>query len=142
MKKYVNEFLTRGLMFGGFGPIILAIIYYLISVFKEGITFGGQEILQGVISIYLLAFVHAGASVFTQIEEWGLNKSIGVHFSTLYVAYSCCYLTNSWIPFDLKVFGIFTGIFVAVYVVVWLVVSLCVRKTSHMLNDSLNSNKA
>lgn len=141
MKKYVKEFFVRGLIFGGFGPIILAIIYYFISVFNKDVLFVGKEILLGVVTVYLLAFVHAGASVFNQIEEWGLNKSIGFHFGALYVAYSFCYLINSWIPFDLKVFGIFTGIFVAVYVVVWLVVNLCVRKTSHMLNDSLNSNK-
>ncbi len=141
MKKYVKEFFVRGLMFGGFGPIILGIIYYVISVFNESMVFTGQEILQGIISVYLLAFVIAGASVFNQIEEWGLNKSIGIHFSTLYLAYSFCYLINSWIPFDLKVFGIFTGIFVAGYAIVWLIVSFCVRKTSRKLNDSLGQNE-
>ena len=139
MKKYVNEFLTRGLMFGGFGPLILAIIYYFISVFNKDVLFVGKEILLGVVSVYLLAFVHAGASVFNQIEEWGLNKSIGFHFGALYVVYSFCYLINSWIPFDLKVFGIFTGIFVAVYAVVWIIVYLIVNKTSKKLNDSLKA---
>ena len=139
MKKYVNEFLTRGLMFGGFGPLILAIIYYFISVFNKDVLFVGKEILLGVVSVYLLAFVHAGASVFNQIEEWGLNKSIGFHFGDLYVVYSFCYLINSWIPFDLKVFGIFTGIFVAVYAVVWIIVYLIVNKTSKKLNDSLKA---
>ncbi len=141
MKKYVKEFFVRGLIFGGFGPIIFAIIYYFISVFNKDVLFAGKEILLGVVSVYLLAFVHAGASVFNQIEEWGLNKSIGVHFATLYVAYSFCYLINSWIPFDLKVFGIFTGIFVAIYAIVWLIVSFCVRKTSRKLNESLGQNK-
>ncbi len=140
MNKYVKEFFMRGLIFGGFGPIILAIVYFCISKFYPEITFGGTEILLGTISVYILAFVHAGASIFNQIEEWGLNKSIACHFGTLYIAYSLCYLINSWIPFDIKVFGIFTGIFVAVYLVVWTIVYLCVRSSSKKINAKLQNN--
>lgn len=136
----MREFFMRGLIFGGFGPIILAIIYFIVSKLESGITFSGVETLLGVVSVYLLAFVHAGASVFNQIEEWGLNKSIACHFSALYLAYSVCYLINSWIPFDIKVFLIFTAIFVAVYFVIWTVVFLCVKKSSKNINEKLKSN--
>lgn len=138
MKKYLKEFLIRGLIFGGFGPIILAIVYFVISKYVKNITFTGEEILLGTVSVYILAFVHAGASVFTQIEEWGLNKSIGVHFAVLYVAYSLCYVINAWIPFDIKIFLIFTGIFIAVYAVVWTTVYLCVRNSGRKINNLLN----
>ena len=141
MKKYAKEFLLRGLIFGGFGPIILAIIYFFVSKFHPEVTYGGTEILVGTISVYILAFVHAGASVFNQIEEWGLNKSIACHFGTLYVAYSICYLLNSWIPFDIKIFGIFTAIFIGGYFVVWTIVYLCVRGQSRKLNAILPANK-
>lgn len=140
MNKYVKEFFLRGLMFGGFGPIILAIIYFIISKVHINTTFSGQEILLGNISVYLLAFVHAGASVFNQIEEWGLNKSIAFHFGVIYVAYSLCYLINTWIPFDIKVFGIFTAIFIAVYFVIWVTVYLCVRKSSKKINAGIQTN--
>ena len=130
----------RGLIFGGFGPIVLAIVYYVISLFVSDITFSGKEILTGMISVYLLAFVHAGASIFNQIEEWGICKSIGAHFSVLYVAYSVCYLLNSWIPFDIKVFLIFTAIFVAVYSVVWIIVYMCVKKSCKIINEGLKNN--
>lgn len=140
MKRYIREFFMRGLIFGGFGPIILAIIYFIVSKLESGVTFSGAEMLLGVVSVYLLAFVHAGASVFNQIEEWGLNKSIACHFSALYLAYSVCYLINSWIPFDIKVFLIFTAIFVAVYFVIWTVVFLCVKKSSKNINEKLKSN--
>lgn len=139
MKNYVKQFFLRGLIFGGFGPVILAIIYYIISVTIADISFSGSEILSGVIATYLLAFVHAGASVFNQIEEWGLNKSIGCHFGVLYIAYSVCYLVNKWIPFDIKIFASFTAIFIAVYAVVWTTVYLCVRHSSKKINDSLQS---
>ena len=140
MNKYLKSFLLRGLIFGGFGPVILGIIYFCISIFHHEIIFGGTEILLGIISVYILAFVHAGASIFNQIEEWGLNKSIAFHFGTLYLAYSLCYLINSWIPFDIKVFGIFTAIFIGVYFVIWTIVYLCVRNASKKLNAKLKAN--
>ena len=139
MKKYIKEFMLRGLICAGFGPVVLAVVYFIISLFDSSIMFSGKEILLGVVSIYILAFVHAGASVFTTIEEWGLAKTIGVHFAVLYVAYSLCYLINSWIPFDFRVFLIFTAIFVAVYAVVWTIVYLCVRNSSRKLNATLQN---
>lgn len=140
MNKYLKSFLLRGLIFGGFGPVILGIVYFCISIFHHEITLDGTEILLGIISVYILAFVHAGASIFNQIEEWGLNKSIAYHFGTLYLAYSLCYLINSWIPFDIKVFGIFTAIFIGVYFVIWTIVYLCVRNASKKLNAKLKAN--
>ena len=140
MNKYLKEFMTRGLMFGGFGPIVLAIVLFFIWKFVPDTQLQGDEILIGTVSVYILAFVHAGASVFNQIDEWGLNKSIGIHFATLYVAYSVSYLLNRWIPFDLKIFGIFTAIFVAVYAVVWIIVYLCVKRTSHLIIDGLKKS--
>ncbi len=140
MNKYLKAFLLRGLIFGGFGPVILAIIYFCISLFHPETVFSGTEIFSGTLSTYILAFVHAGASVFNNIDEWGLNKSIACHFGSLYAAYSICYLLNSWIPFDLKVFGIFTAIFIGVYLVVWTVVYLCVRNASKKLNAKLPTN--
>jgi hypothetical protein len=139
MNKYVKAFLMRGLCFGGFGPIILAIIYFIISKCDKSITFSGQEILLGTISIYILAFVHAGASVFNQIEEWGLNKSITFHFGTLYLAYAACYFINSWLPFDIKAFLIFTAVFLAVYAAVWLIVYFSIKYHTKKISEKLKN---
>lgn len=139
MNKYLKEFLHRGLIFGGFGPIVLGIIYFAISKKYTDINFGGSEILLGIVSVYLLAFIHAGASVFNQIEEWGLNKSIGFHFGALYIAYSVCYLINTWIPFNIKAFLIFTAVFVILYAVVWTVVYLCVRNSGKRISEKLKN---
>lgn len=138
MKRYWKEFLLRGMMFGGFGPVILAVVYYIVNKTGAQTVFSGDEVIRGILSVYLLAFVHAGASVFNQIEEWGISKSIGAHFSVLYLAYSVCYLVNSWIPFDIKVFGFFTLIFITVYFVVWAIVYICVKRSSKLINSKLN----
>ena len=137
MNKYVKEFFHRGLLFGGFGPIIAGIILLIINVVGEEISLTAKDYFTTTVSIYLLAFVHAGASVFNQIEHWSIPKSVLFHFSSLYVAYSLCYIINSWIPFEPKVLLIFTGIFAVVYIVVWLTVMIILKSTSKKLNRKL-----
>lgn len=137
MKQYVLKFLHRGLMFGGFGPIILGIIYYILSLTITDFSLSGDEIAIAIGSIYLLAFIHAGASVFNQIEEWPIAKSLLIHFATLYIAYVGCYLLNSWIPFEPMVIVIFTAIFLAVYMIVWLTVFFVIKATSKKMNRAL-----
>jgi len=137
MNIYFRKFLHRGFVFGGFGPIVLAIVYFIISKAGEDFSLSGNEVFLGIISTYLLAFVHAGASVFNQIEHWPIMKSLLCHFSLLYVAYSLCYVLNSWIPFNPRVLLIFTGIFVAVYFAVWAIVMICLRTTSKKINAKI-----
>ena len=133
----VKEFFHRGLLFGGFGPIILGIVYFILSRTLEDFTLSGAEVFLGILSIYLLAFVHAGASVFNQLEHWPVAKSTLCHFGMLYVAYVLCYLLNSWIPFEPAVLGIFTAIFVGGYLAVWLVVVICIKAAEKKLNQQL-----
>lgn len=130
MNKYAKSFIIRGAIFGGFGPVVTAIVLACIP----DITLTGGEVLLVVVSTYLLAFVQAGASVFNQIEHWPMAKSLFCHFGSLYVVYSLCYLINSWIPFEPMVLLIFTAVFVAVYFVVWFTVYLCVRAASKKMN--------
>ena len=137
MNKYIKEFLHRGLIFGGFGPIIVGIVYLSLSHSIDNFTVGGDELFVANISVYLLAFVQAGASVFNQIEHWSLAKSFLIHLSVIYVAYVLCYLANTWIPFDWIAILIFTAIFVVAYLIIWLTVFLIVRKTSNKLNLKL-----
>ena len=85
----------------------------------------------------MLAFVHAGASVFTGIEHWSLGKILFFHFLTLYSAYSICYLVNEWIPFEPIAFLIFSVVFVAFYALVWCTVVICVKLMERRLNRRL-----
>ncbi|MBP3940879.1 MAG: DUF3021 domain-containing protein [Christensenellaceae bacterium] len=137
MNKYFKEFLRRGLIFGGFGPIILGIIYAILDSTIENFALSGNQILIAILSVYLLAFVQAGASVFNQIESFSLPKSLFCHLGLLYAAYTICYLVNNWIPFDPKVILIFTAIFLAAYLTIWAIVYLSVKKASSKLNAKL-----
>lgn len=137
MNTYVKEFFKRGLIFGGFGPIVMAIIFYIISLCTKDFSVGGGEILLSIVSTYILAFVQAGASVFNQIEHWPLPKSLLCHFGVLYVAYVGCYILNSWIPFEPMVVVIFTAVFIITYFVIWITVFLCVKAAERKMNKKL-----
>ena len=137
MNRYLKEFLHRGLAFAGFGPIILGIIFFILEKTLEDFSVSGGQILLGVVSTYILAFVQAGVSVFNQIEHWSLPKSLFCHFGMLYAVYVICYISNSWIPFEWGVIGIFTAIFVVTYFVIWFTVYFIVKATVKKLNATL-----
>ncbi len=127
----------RGLVFSGLGPIVLGIVYFILGLCINDFSLSGTEVLLGIISTHLLAFVQAGASVFNQIEEWPPAKSLGIHLFSLYAVYSIFYLVNSWIPFDIGVFIIFTLIFLIVYFAIWLTVYFIVKGVSKRINEKI-----
>lgn len=137
MNKYLKEFLHRGLMFGGFGPIVVGIVYAILSKTVDGFSLEGTEVLIAILSTYLLAFVQAGVTVFNQIEDWPVPKSLLCHFVTLYVAYSLGYILNSWIPFEPMVLVIFSLIFAVTFFIIWLIVYLSVKAISRKMNSKL-----
>ena len=125
-------------MFGGFGPIIVGIVYFILSETVENFSLDGGQVLIAIISTYLLAFVQAGASIFNQIEHWSPIKSLSVHISIIYAAYLGCYFANSWLQFEWGVVLIFTAVFVVAYLTIWFSVFICVRMASKRLNSKLN----
>lgn len=137
MKAYVKEFFYRGLMFGGFGPIILGIIYVIEDAGQTKFFLSGMQVFFAVLSTYFLAFVQAGASIFYQIERWPIAKSLFCHFGTIYVSYLLCYLANTWIPFEAMAVVIFTGIFVLIYFAVWLTVVGIIKCCEKKLNAKI-----
>ena len=124
-------------MFGGFGPLVIGAIFYIMSLTVEGFSITGGQVFLAIVSIYLLAFIQAGATVFNLIEHWSTVKAALCHFGLLYVTYSVCYLLNSWIPFDPMVLVLFTVIFAAVFFLIWGTVYVCVRAASRKLNEKI-----
>ena len=135
MNKYVKEFFHRGLMFAGFGPVVAGII----TLFEPLVISDGRTVFTAIVSTYLLAFIHAGSSVLNTVDKWSPSKTAFIHLGTLYASYLACYLVNSWIPFDIKVVGIFTAIFVVGYFTIWLPVYFSVRSASKEMNMKLKN---
>lgn len=137
MNIYLKNFLHRGLIFGGFGPIILSIVYAFLENSIPDFSLSGTQVLLAIVSTYFLAFLQAGASVFNQIENWTVPKALLCHFTTIYLAYSICYIINTWIPFEPMVLAIFTAIFVVIYFIIWITVFLSVKAVSRKFNSKL-----
>lgn len=137
MKGYVKEFFHRGLIFGGFGPIIVGIVFYILSITASDFNLSGMQMLLAIISTYVLAFLQAGASIFNQIEEWPITKSLLCHFLTVYIAYVVTYLINSWIPFIPEIIAVFTAIFVLAYLIIWFAVYFSVKIISKKMNKKI-----
>lgn len=137
MKTYLKTFLLRGMLFGGFGPIVVGIVYAILQQTLDDFTLTGVQVLTSIVSTYLLAFLQAGATVFNQIEHWPLAKSLFFHFTTLYFAYTLCYIGNSWIPFDPTVLLIFTAIFISGYFLIWGIVFFSIKTVGKRMTEKL-----
>jgi len=137
MNIYVKSFIHRGLIFSGLGPIVLGIVYAILSFTLDDFILNGTQVLIAIVSTYVLAFVQAGVSVFNQIEHWALPKSLFFHFSFLYITYVLCYIINSWIPFDITFLIVFTLIFISIYALIWIVTYFSIKTISKKFNNRL-----
>ena len=70
-----RDFFLRGCMFGGLGPVVLGIVYVILHHTLEDLTLTGTQVFLGILSTYVLAFIHAGSGVFHRIESWSPGKS-------------------------------------------------------------------
>lgn len=137
MNKYVKEFLLRGMLFSGLGPIVLGIVFLILNFTISDFSLNGVEVFIAIISTYLLAFVQAGTSVFHQIEHWSPLKSAGFQLLSLYLVYLFSYLINSWIPLEVSVIIIFTIIFLVTYLIIWLITYFMIKKLSKNFNKKI-----
>lgn len=138
MKKYVKEFLTRGLLASAGGPVILAIIYGVLGATGTVEALTPMEVCKGILTITLMAFLAAGVTVVYQIEELPLFPAVLIHGIVLYLDYLMIYLVNGWIAVGLQPLLIFTGVFVAGYAVIWLIIYAIIRKDTQRVNCKLS----
>ena len=138
MNEYLKKFTLRGLLFGGFGPIVLGAVFLILECCGVDLVLTGKDVFTAIVSTYLIAFVQAGASVFNQIEHWPLARSLACHFSALFAVYSLTYIVNSWIPFEPLAILFFCLVFVLVYFTVYLTVYLSVKAYTKKLNAKIN----
>ena len=139
MKKYVLEFVKRGLMAASGGPLILAIIYGVLEATKTVTVLTPGEACMGIVSITVMAFIAAGITMIYQVESLPLPMAILIHGGVLYLDYLMIYLLNSWLPGNAV--GIFTIIFFAGFALVWLVIYLCIREKAKRLNKKMKARQ-
>ena len=137
IRKYYKDFIMRGLVAMGFGPIVLAIVYGILGAFGVVQSVSTYKMVLGVITITVLAFLAGGITIVYQIEELGLSKAITAHGIILYLAYAVVYIANKWLKEGIIPFVIFTTIFVVGYVLVWLIVYFTTKRGTDKLNKSI-----
>jgi len=141
MKKFVLEFLRRGLIAAGIGPIVLAIVYLILQQTAAVETLSVNQVCIGIFSITALAFIAGGMNAIYQIERLPLMLAILIHGGVLYVGYLGTYLLNDWLDFGILPMIVFTAIFVVGYIIIWVIIYSIIKKNTMKLNEGLKKKQ-
>ena len=142
MKHIVKDFLMRGMVAAGFGPLAL-VVFYLITAHHAGLeTISVSQVCTGILSLTALAFIAGGMNVIYQIERLPLMAAIFIHGAVLYASYLATYLINGWLEQGKKPILLFTVIFIAGYLAIWAVIYCITKRRTERLNEILKQNQA
>ncbi len=141
MKKYASEFFLRGLVAGGFGPIVLAIVYLILNNAADIEALSVTQVCIGIISLYALAFLAGGMNVIYRIERLPLTWAILIHGGVLYISYLITYLLNDWLEAGRAPIMIFSGIFVVGYFVIWAGIYAVTKRNTARINELLRKKQ-
>ena len=141
MKKIALEFLRRGLLAYGLGPIVLAILYLILQ--NQGVveSLTVDQMCTGIFSLAVLAFIAGGMNVVYQIERLPLMAAILIHGIVLYISYLATYLINDWLEWGVVPIIVFTGIFVLGYLIIWVIIYSVIKKRTENLNQILKQKQ-
>lgn len=141
MKKYVWDFFRRGLIAGGFGPIVLAIFYLILQ--HQGVleTLTVNQVCLGIFSLSALAFIAGGMNAIYQIERLPLMVAILIHGSVLYISYLGTYLINGWLEWGMISVLAFSGIFIVGYLVIWAIIYSIIKRNTEKVNEVLKKKQ-
>ena len=142
MKRFVLEFLRRGAIASGIGPIILAIIYIILQQAANVDTLTVNQVCIGIISLTALAFIAGGLNALYQLERLPLLVAILIHGGVLYVGYLATYLVNDWLDLGVIPIVVFSAIFVVGYIVIWAIIYSIIRKNTARINEMLKQRNA
>ena len=135
MKKIISEFIRRGLVACGFGPLILAALYLILQRQGDMQTLTVNDVCLGIFSLSALAFIAGGMNVLYQIERLPLAVAILIHGSVLYVSYLATYLLNGWLAQGITPLLVFSAIFLLGYLAVWAVIYSITKRNTDKLNE-------
>ena len=137
MKRHILEFLRRGGVACGFGPLLLAVLYWILH--RHGVVdvLTVHEVCLGIISLFLLAFIAGGMNFIYQIEQLPLMLAILIHGSILYISYLATYLLNDWLDWGWIPILVFSAIFLLGYLSIWAVIYVVTKKKTAQVNEML-----
>lgn len=141
MKKHALEFLRRGLIACGFGPLVLAAVYLVLHRFCALDVLSVHQVCMGIVTLYALSFIAGGMNIVYQIERLPLTLAILIHGVVLYAGYLVTYLLNGWLEQGAAPLLVFSGIFIAGYLMIWAVIYFITRRRTKKLNEKLRQKR-
>lgn len=141
MKKYILDFIRRGLISCGFGPLVLAVFYLILKQQNLIGTLTVNEVCTGIVSLSALAFVAGGINILYQIERLPLLIAILIHGIVLYSCYLITYLINGWLKTGVTPILVFSGIFIFGYLIIWIVIYSTTKRNTDKINDMLKKKQ-
>ena len=141
MKKYILEFLRRGFVACGFGPIVLAVFYLILQHQADVQTLTVHQVCLGIFSLSALAFIAGGMNFIYQFEQLPLMVAILIHGSILYISYLATYLLNDWLEWGARPILVFSGIFVLGYIGIWAVIYTSIKRNTAQVNELLKKKQ-
>ena len=141
MKRFVLDFLRRGVIASSIGPIVLAIFYLILHQTDKVEALTVNQVCIGIFSLTALAFLAGGLNAIYQIERLPLLMAILIHGSVLYVSYLGTYLINDWLDFGVIPIIVFSAIFVVGYIVIWAIIYSIIKRNTAKLNDMLQQKQ-
>ena len=141
MKKFASDFLFRGLVACGFGPVVLAVVYWVLH--RQGLvqTLPVNEVCTGIVSLSGLAFVVGGMNAIHQIERIPVMLAILIHGIVLYVSYLIVYLVNDWLKWGFTPIFVFSAIFLLGYLAIWAIIYSVNKKNTARINKQLKQRR-
>ena len=141
MKKFLLQFLRRGLLAAGIGPIVLAIVYLILKHTANLEMLSVNQVCIGITSLMALAFIAGGMNAIYQIEQLPLMVAILIHGSILYISYLGTYLINDWLDFGIVPIVVFSAIFAVGYIVIWAIIYSITKRNTAKLNRMLKGKQ-
>ena len=141
MKRFVLDFLRRGLMACGFGPMVLAVVYLILQRCGVVETLTVYQVFVGIFSLSALAFVAGGMNAVYQIERLPLMVAILIHGAVLYLGYLGTYLLNGWLEWGALPILVFSGIFALGYLVIWAIIYCIIKRNTERINAVLKQKQ-
>ena len=141
MKRFVLEFLRRGIIASAVGPVVLAVVYLILQQVEGVQSLSVNDVCIGILSLTALAFFAGGMNAIYQVERLPLMMAILIHGLVLYLGYLITYLLNDWLDIGVIPIIVFSAIFVVGFIVIWIAIYYVIRRKTMKLNEMLNKKE-
>lgn len=141
MKRFVLDFLHRGTIAAGIGPVVLAGIYWVLNRTAGLEVLSVGQVCREILSLALLSFLAGGMNAVYHTERLPLMGAVLLHGAVLYLGYLATYLINGWLAAGPAPLAVFTAVFILGYLVIWALIYCLVKKKAARLNRLLEKKR-